>query len=53
MKQDVGEEQDVSKDTSIEGTKLGKEAETEENVTKAVLAPTEKKMFWCTRLRFL
>ena len=43
MKQDIGEEWDVSKDTSIQGAKLGKEAETEEDVTRAVLVPTGMK----------
>ena len=49
--QDIGEEREVSKSTSIVGVELGKEAETEE-VTKAAVV-VEKKMFWCTRLRFL
>ena len=53
LKQDVGEEQDVSKGTSIQGFELSKEAETEEDATKALLVVTEKKIFWWTRLRFL
>ena len=49
--QNIGEERDGSKSTSIVGFELGKEAATEE-VTKSAIV-TEKKMFWCTRLRFL
>ena len=52
LKQDIGEERDVSlheteisvaEDTSIKDVELGKEAETEEDVTKAVLDDTEEK----------
>ena len=43
----------VSKDTSFKGVKLGKEAETEKDVTKDVHKATRKKIFWCMRLRFL
>ena len=41
------------KDTFIKGVELGKEAELEKDVTKAVLIVTEKTIFHCMRLKFL
>ena len=62
MKQDIGEERDVSvheteisiaEDTSIKGVEFSNEAGLEKDFTKAVLVAMKKKMLWCMRLRFL